>query len=75
MSLIPRWQQQPILELDNLLRAIGIDDLDAPERCTAILEIDFAGPMDHMIQSLKSNLDDVVLGIVRDANEWQPFRL
>jgi hypothetical protein len=28
-----------------------------------------------VIQSLKSNLDEVVLGIIGDAHERQPFRL
>jgi len=68
-------QQQLVPELNNLLDTTSVDDFDASKRSCAKLNIDITRSADHMVQPLKSNLDEVVPGIVRDADERQPFRL
>ena len=70
-----RRQQQLIFKSDNLLDAVAIDDFDAFECAGVILNIDFARFQDHVIQSVKSDLDEVVLGIVGDSDKRQPLRL
>jgi hypothetical protein len=67
-----RRQQQLIFESDNLLDAVCIDDFDACQYADATLNVDFMRPTDHVIQSLKGNLDEVVLRIIGDADERLP---
>src|SRR5262249_33101362 len=74
-SLAGRRGRGVILELDNLLFAGGIDDLNARQRSRPLVPIDLAWVRNHMIEAVERNLDKVVIGIVADAKQRQPFRL
>jgi hypothetical protein len=55
--------------------AIAIDNFEALDYSWPILNVDFTWPRDHMIQALKSYFHKVILGIVSNAAQREPFGL
>jgi hypothetical protein len=55
--------------------AIAIDDLHARQSARAVIDIHLSRRADHVIEILEGDLNNVVLGIVDDTEQGQPFRL
>src|SRR5262245_66429066 len=72
-----RWgrQHQWITKLDDLLDVVRVDDFERHQSTGRILDIDVARLGDQMIQSLERHLDDVIVGIVGNAEQREPLRL
>src|SRR5215469_7386171 len=70
-----RWgrQHQGIAKLDDLLDVIRIDDFERHQSTGRILDIDVTRLGDQMIQALERDLDDVIVGIVGNAEQRQPL--
>jgi hypothetical protein len=69
------WQHELILELHNLPDAIGFHDFEARQTADPVIQIDFSRPVDHVVEAIERDFHNVVVGIVGDADERQPFRL
>ena len=68
-------QHELIPELHNLPHAIDVHDFEARQTADPVIQIDFARPVDHMVEAIERDFHNVVVGIIGDANERQPFRL
>src|SRR5215469_1780355 len=70
-----RWgrQHQGIAKLDDLLDVIRIDDFERHQSTGRILDIDVTRLGDQMIQALERDLDNVIVGIVGNAEQRQPL--
>ena len=62
------WQHQRIAKLDDLLDVVRVDDFERHQSAGRILDIDVAGLGDQMIQAFERDLDDVIVGIVGNAD-------
>jgi len=71
-----RWgrQHQRIAKLDDLPDFVRVDDFERHQSAGRILDVDVARLGDQMIQSLERHLDDVIVGIVGNAEQRQPLR-
>ncbi len=71
-----RWgrQHQRITKLDDLPDVVAVDDFERHQPAGRILDVDVARLLDQMIQSLERHLDDVIVGIVGNADQRQPLR-
>jgi hypothetical protein len=64
-----------ILELYDLPDAIGVYNLQACQSSSPVVHVDFARLVDHVIESIERDLQDIVPRIVGDAKQRHPFRL
>ena len=62
-------------EFHDLFGALRVDDFHAVQHSLLLVDPDLARLMDQMVQPIESHLSHVVLGIVDDTDQWQPFRL
>src|SRR5262249_6766334 len=71
-----RWgrQNQRIAKLNDLFAFVGSDDFKRTQSSGRILDIDVARLGDQMVQSLERHLDEVVIGIIGNAEQRQPLR-
>src|SRR6516165_5709904 len=68
------WEHQWIAKLDDLLDVVGVDDFERHQSAGRILDVDVARLGNQMIQSFERDLDDVVVGIISNAEQRQPLR-
>src|SRR5215467_9497637 len=71
-----RWgrQHQRIAKLDDLPDVVRIDDFERHQSTRCVLDIDVARFGDQMVQAFERDLDDVIVGIVGNAEQRQPLR-
>ena len=69
-----RGQHERIFEFHDLAHAFRVHDLHADEFVAAVIDIDFLRLPDQVIDAVERDFDNIVLGIVGNSKEWQPFR-
>jgi hypothetical protein len=69
------WQRHRLFESDDLVIAVGVNDIDGTQLYARLLDKDRARARDEMVHILDEDLHHVVLGIVSKAVERCPFDL
>jgi hypothetical protein len=67
------WQHQRLAELNDVLPAVAVGSFQAGEAQLALVDEYFAWFSNHVIEVLERDFDDVILGIVDDAEQRQPL--
>src|SRR5918993_1124370 len=67
-------QCKRVLELHDLPVAVGVDYLDrGDDPADTVIDKQLARRADHMVELIEGDLDEVVLAIVGDADQWSPL--
>src|SRR5262249_26335792 len=74
------WEHQRVFQLNDVMGARSVDNIQTYELATLLREIDLVGTPDHVVDNnvvgaLKSDLGDVVFGIINNPNQRQPLCL
>src|SRR5262249_11112420 len=73
----PAWsgQQDGIAQLDDLAYVVSVDDFERGDSFRTVLDRDRTRLVDQVIEALERHLDEVILGVVGNADERQPLGL
>src|ERR1700753_737283 len=63
------------MELDDLRDVLIVDHLDTYHFPDVQVGPHFLWTMDQMVNSLESNFEKIILVVVCNTQQWQPFRL
>jgi hypothetical protein len=68
-------QGEGILELHDMLHAVGIDDVERGPLVGGAVEVDLAWPRNGDVDALKDDGDRIAAGIVAEAEQGKPLRV
>ena len=60
-------------KIDDVPNSFFINDGKTRQLTVVVLNVEFAWALDDVVEVLDRNLNDVILGIVNDADERDPF--